>query len=246
MRKLFPFIFFALLFGCSPEGTLTETESPNLAVDAREELDCNDFCLLEDNSSCLPDFSFCSELAGKRPFKIVFGTPPLAVTGQKEGEQLPFTVGFCEPPVAHPWIFSVTGGFVGPNIVEVSRYMGKLQSVTFDVCLRPYIDPSFDPFPFPEPFPYDEYPAGNELSGTWELVAANGDILQLFLEGSGAPKCDNPIEYFIDGYWMVSGGTGRFADATGGGCLSGSGPSNFFDPNPPVDAPWTLEGGIDF
>ena len=82
--------------------------------------------------------------------------------------------------------------------------------------------------------------------GDWTFVAANGDELIIHIIASFYPDCDNIDLYEMRGKWMVTGGTGRFESASGGGCVSGTGWGNFFDPEPEADPLWLLEGGIDF
>jgi len=59
------------------------------------------------------------------------------------------------------------------------------------------------------------------LGGTIELTAANGDTLQLAYEGVTDAILDGAeyVGYTAEGTWRVTGGTGRFAHATGSGWL---------------------------
>jgi hypothetical protein len=50
--------------------------------------------------------------------------------------------------------------------------------------------------------------------GTFEMTAANGDRLTGQLLGLGTPT-DDPVVYSVEETYTVTGGTGRFADASG-------------------------------
>lgn len=240
------FLAIVFLFSCTPENELPDLKATQ-ALEQREEPDCANFCGLEDPSVCLTDFSDCSSLAGSRAFVAELGPPPVTLTGQKgSGPGVPPVLDFCVPPENHPYIFYLKAGFDGSRAVERFPHIGRVNRVSFEVCFRPFILPSFDPFPFPQPFPYELYPPGNEFSGDWEIEAANGDLFQFQINATFYPQCDNPELYDMRGEWIVTGGTGRFADASGGGCISGTGWSNFLDPQPGALDQWLLEGGIDY
>ena len=58
--------------------------------------------------------------------------------------------------------------------------------------------------------------------GRLVMVAANGDELHWTYEGTGSlPDADGDSS--LAGTFVISGGTGRFSDATGGGTFQGSG-----------------------
>ncbi len=245
MKKLLALCIPLLFIACSPVFQDEDNHAPR-TVEWRAESDCSNFCEHSDPRACLTDFSDCSELAGKKPFHVVIGGPVKAMTGQKGSNPVESVFDFCAPPVAHPYSFLFKGGLDGSSLVFPESYLGRIKHAQATLCVRPYILPEFDPFPFPQPFPYELYPAGNEMEYSIEITAANDDKLIIDFLGTGYPDCDNLDLYILEGKWWVSGGTGRFADATGGGCVSGSGWANLFDPNPQVPDLWTLDGGIDF
>jgi hypothetical protein len=59
-------------------------------------------------------------------------------------------------------------------------------------------------------------PSGHVLT----LTAANGDLLYAIANGTLMAQASGP--HLVGGNFMIIGGTGRFAGATGGGTLSGS------------------------
>jgi hypothetical protein len=246
-------LFAILLVGCTPDTTPLH---PTSELDFRSSEDCQSYEDLQMTSSTCEDFSSCADLVGKRPFSITFGDPPTAITGQPNEPDVT-ELGLCGNPLAsHPFSFSFSERVDNPAEVYVSRYLGRVQSVEYAICVRPYLDPeTTGPIPFPitglyDPaagdFPYELYSACNDMVGSYTIVAANGDELSLAFEADGFPDCDNPDLYALVGQWTVTGGTGRFADATGGGCMTGSGWANPFALNPGASDIWTLEGGIDF
>lgn len=58
--------------------------------------------------------------------------------------------------------------------------------------------------------------------GLLVMTAANGDQLYWSYEGTGSPP-DESGESALAGTFVITGGTGRFADATGGGAFEGTG-----------------------
>ena len=58
--------------------------------------------------------------------------------------------------------------------------------------------------------------------GRQVMVAANGDELYLSYEGTGSLP-DGDGESVLTGTFVVTGGTGRFSDASGDGTFGGSG-----------------------
>lgn len=58
--------------------------------------------------------------------------------------------------------------------------------------------------------------------GTMVMVAANGDELRWAYEGSGSMPDAQGVSAF-SGTFLVTGGTGKFADATGSGTFDGTG-----------------------
>jgi hypothetical protein len=63
--------------------------------------------------------------------------------------------------------------------------------------------------------------------GTFTITAANGDTLDVIMEGTVTPGSDGVVTF--GGDITFSGGTGRFSDATGSGAYSGgAGPSTGF------------------
>ncbi|HKL31210.1 MAG TPA: hypothetical protein VJ919_01680 [Tangfeifania sp.] len=101
-------------------------------------------------------------------------------------------------------------GYMGRTIVDAkgnATHMGKV-SLTFNFCAGGPPDPNVDGS-------YMTY-----SSGTSELMAANGDVLNLFFPGGSVMegKLDHHPDHVYD-YWggkiIVLGGTGRFEGATG-------------------------------
>jgi hypothetical protein len=64
---------------------------------------------------------------------------------------------------------------------------------------------------------------GGLQNGQSTLTAANGDTIEIRFEGTFSSPMGplGPVEF--EGSWRVTGGTGRFDNATGGGTYSGSG-----------------------
>lgn len=241
---------FLLITACKKENPHLQSQDvlqQANAIDFRNGPDCINFCDLENVSACCTDYSACSDLAGKKAFSFILGPPSITMTGQEPGEPIPDVFGFCEPPIEHPFTFQIAGGFEGSAAVEVVPHLGRIQSALFHICVRPYIQESFDPLPpFLPANAYDYYPPCGNLSGDWIVTAANGDELWFNIDANTFPDCNNLDLYKIEGQWIVTGGTGRFNDATGGGCVSGAGWANLFDPNPQALDQWLLEGGIDY
>ena len=88
---------------------------------------------------------------------------------------------------------SVTGG--------TATHLGRITSRDYYACLNPL---TF------------------EFFGRYVFVAANGDSIDGAYEGRFMPTAD-PTVLAIDAHWIVDGGTGRFAGATGSGTASGLG-----------------------
>ena len=65
-------------------------------------------------------------------------------------------------------------------------------------------------------------PAGAEVDGEFVMVAANGDEVYGRYETLAHPNPDTGVITF-SGEWRILSGTGRFADATGQGTLTGEG-----------------------
>jgi hypothetical protein len=67
------------------------------------------------------------------------------------------------------------------------------------------------------------FPTFNFSSGRLTFTAANGDLLKIAYQGVLLPTPGGvPSSYTISGSYNVTGGTGRFSDASGSGVLSGS------------------------
>ena len=58
--------------------------------------------------------------------------------------------------------------------------------------------------------------------GRMVMVAANGDELRWAYEGTGSAPDEQGVST-LTGIFLVTGGTGRFADATGSGTFTGTG-----------------------
>lgn len=262
-RTLLLLPLLALLTGCGEEANLMTLEldpaDPSVAIDARSSDDCPSYDELQATSVTCEDFSSCADLAGKRPLSFTSGAPPITITGQQPNEPDGVTLGLCGNPLArHPFSFSFRNTRDNPAAVFTLPHIGRVRQGEFYVCVRPYLDPvATGPIPFPIPglydptveaenFPYDLYPACNDITGSITFVAANGDELSIALEADAFPDCANTELYTLVGQWQVTGGTGRFADATGGGCMTGSGWADPFDPTPGAPDLWYYEGGIDY
>ena len=81
------------------------------------------------------------------------------------------------------------------------------------------------------------FPTG-EQCGEAVVTAANGDELWFDFEGGSATDPTGQITF--SGNWAITGGTGRFADAEGGGTYAGS--ANAAS----GQGEWFLEGAIDY
>lgn len=105
---------------------------------------------------------------------------------------------FAETPV--PGIFTLTGSGAG-----YASHLGKVTLTTT------------------ETLDFVTSPGSLVIrDGRMVMVAANGDELRWAYEGIGSlPDADGISE--LTGTFVITGGTGRFADATGGGTFLGTG-----------------------
>jgi hypothetical protein len=83
-------------------------------------------------------------------------------------------------------------------------------------------------------------PEGADIQGQFVMTAANGD--QVFIDYVTLAHPDfNAGVITFSGTWTITGGTGRFADATGDGTLSGEGSLL-----PPFDVIASFVGSISY
>lgn len=74
-------------------------------------------------------------------------------------------------------------------------------------------------------------------SGTWDFVAANGDMLTSTVESTAEPL--GPASVFVTTAGTITGGTGRFAGATGAYTMT------FTDVHDEATATGTFDGAFD-
>jgi len=91
-------------------------------------------------------------------------------------------------------------------VVGRASHLGRVAGVGSD-CIK------FTDFGPPPSYAFD--------NGELTLTAANGDQLTLKYRGTFIPTAQLPV-YAISGLFDISGGTGRFANATGSGLLEGT------------------------
>jgi len=140
-----------------------------------------------------------------RSFVLVLGS---LVTATVSAQTTPFTakLTFSETiSAAAPGSGCVLSGQLHGS--GNSTYLG-LVTATSEDCINPR-DASFTAFSFSSAAPTGVV-----------LVAANGDLLHLRYSGTLAPRPNAP--HVIAGAFVITGGTGRFAGATGSGSVSGS------------------------
>ncbi len=131
---------------------------------------------------------------------VLLTAPPMALAATTTPFTSDFTAqaSFAETPVAG--VFAVTTSGVGH-----ASHLGKVTvstSETLDFVTSPGILVVRD--------------------GQLVMVAANGDELYWSYEGTGSLPDENG-ESLLTGTFVITGGTGRFSDATGGGTFHGSG-----------------------
>jgi hypothetical protein len=83
-------------------------------------------------------------------------------------------------------------------------------------------------------------PEGADISGQFTMTAANGDQLFGSYDTLGHLDFAND-EVTFSGQFTITGGTGRFQDATGGGSIEGSGTLS-----PPFDVFAQMNGRISY
>lgn len=191
------------------------------------------------------DFSDCSDLVERRPMNFSFGPGAVPDNWVEFGGP----AGLCSDPNVPPLAFRLTVDVrpTGNGRAYTIPHMGRIKSVTGSLCLRPYVqDNEAFPDPIPQQFPPEIYPICGEFSADYVLTSMQGDELWFTLEFNSSPKPGDIFTYVADGRWIINGGTGRFEDATGGGCMTGYGLSNFLAPNFGQDDIWILSGGIDY
>lgn len=131
---------------------------------------------------------------------VLLTTPPVvtAATTTPFKSDITAQASFAETPV--PGVLTVTGSGVG--------HASHLGNVTVSTA---------------ETLDFVTSPGSLVIrDGTMVMVAANGDELHWAYEGAGSLPDAQGISAF-SGTFLVTGGTGRFADATGSGTFHGTG-----------------------
>jgi len=131
---------------------------------------------------------------------VVLTAPPMAMAATTTPFKADITAqaSFAETPV--PGVFTVTTSGVG-----YASHLGKVtlstsETLDFVTTLGTLV----------------------VRDGRMVMVAANGDELRWSYEGTGSPPDEEGVSA-LTGIFLVTGGTGRFADATGGGTFHGTG-----------------------
>lgn len=162
-----------------------------------------------------------------KPFKTTIHVP---VEGLAEGT----FIGFCD------------GQFGNFNIIDdkmrrvetTITHLGKIFLVSSEACVRPYLQNDPEVFP-PEVYgPFLEVIEDFSIPGliTQEetFIAANGkDRLNIQVAFNSYPDPDNKFKSLFQGSFEITGGTGKFEGATGGGSLTGSSSADFINPTFP-------------
>ncbi|EXI66598.1 MAG: hypothetical protein AW08_02503 [Candidatus Accumulibacter adjunctus] len=91
-------------------------------------------------------------------------------------------------------------------VIGKASHLGRVAGVGSDCIKLTHIGP-------PPSFAFE--------NGELTVTAANGDRLTLSYSGTFIPTAQPPI-YAISGLFQITGGTGRFAHATGSGFLEGT------------------------
>lgn len=144
----------------------------------------------------------------------IASSQPTALAGPKD---VPFkaslaaqeTLGSVEGPCAelpNPHELVARGTTV---VVGKASHLGRVAGVGTD-CIR-LTDPGSNTTP----------PSYAFEQGELTLTAANGDKLTCWYSGTFIPTTLYPV-YAVTGVFRVTGGTGRFANATGSGLLEGT------------------------
>jgi hypothetical protein len=114
--------------------------------------------------------------------------------------------------------FAGSAGFSGPTTTVFAgsgnaSHLGRISSSGFaDISCFPSDPTSTSCVP-------GGCPGGVPNVQTETFTAANGDTLTILSQDVACPT--GPSQYHGMGVWTVTGGTGRFADATGNGTLDG-------------------------
>lgn len=162
-----------------------------------------------------------------KPFKT---TVSVSVEALAKGE----FVGFCEGQFGN---FNIVNNNPGGTKTEMT-HLGRVSTTFAEACVRPFL--LDDPEVFP-PEVYGPFLAALELFpipgvATQEDVytAANGkDQLYIRSTFNTFPSPDNKFRGHLEGTFEITGGTGKFEGATGGGTLTGSASADFINPTYP-------------
>ena len=133
---------------------------------------------------------------------VLLTTPPAATaaTTTPFKSEITAQASFAETPV--PGVLTLTGSGVGH-----ASHLGNVTASTT------------------ETLDLVTSPGGVVIrDGRMVMVAANGDELHWAYDGVGSLPDAQGVSTF-SGTFLITGGTGRFADATGGGTLQGTGNS---------------------
>ena len=147
---------------------------------------------------------------------LLLSTAPAATAAQPVPFRAEFSLDGSFVPTAAPGVFAGTGSGTGR-----ATHLGKVTLSTSEL-----VDFTASPG------------SGTIRGGEMVMVAANGDELYWDYSGNGLlPDADGVVSF--GGTFTITGGTGRFSDATGGGTFEGEG-------NVAGDAVVSYEGTIEY
>lgn len=118
------------------------------------------------------------------------------------GNLVDYVVWFAYPsPVCAPNEMAYLKSEGGGNAL----HMGKIEEINFNCCYPPFY--------------LDVYGSSPLSNGSTTLIAANGDEVYYTWEGT-LDWWEDPATF--EGTFTITGGTGRFSGATGGGIVTGT------------------------
>lgn len=166
-------------------------------------------------------------VAVTKPFKATVSVP---VELLAEGA----IVGFCDGQFGN---FNIINDNPSGSETTVT-HLGKISVEYAEACARPYLQADEEVFP-PETYgPFlaaiELFPIPGVITQEDIITAANGkDKLYIRSTFYSSPDPQNKFHSLLDGSFEITGGTGKFTGASGGGKLTGSTSADFINPTFP-------------